>query len=315
MIAKQTNTNTLWVLGRFGLFTSLVLAIVALVGSLEAGANADSLAQGFHVLAKVPLPTHASGTAAVNEVLNKFYSSGGGPAGSEHVVVVDGMTFGQVDVGSGSDANVDTRTDTYWSATVYNGGVVVRDGKTNSVLATIPLGNCPIDTTYDFWYNRIWVGAQCGNNNDPVFAVNAHTFQVVAGPIGTGGVMGAVIADGADGSGRLYLTNSTGSLRVNPTTFAVTTNAFGSVMAIDTGDNRLYAAAGTNLQIINGVPDPEVILATIPLSYTPASMGINQELNHLYLANPAGDSIEVRGGTTGRLARSFWCDAGRRDRC
>jgi hypothetical protein len=198
------------------------------------------------------------------------------------------MTFGQIDAGSGSDANVDTRTDTYWSATVYNGGVVVRDGNTNNVITNVALGDCPIETSYDYWHNRMWVGAQCGNQNDPVFAVDAQTFHVVAGPIGTGGVMGAIIADGADGSGRLYVTNSTGSLRVNPTTFAVTRNAFGSVMAVDTGDNRLYAAAGTNLQIINGVPDPEVILATIPLSYTPASMGINQELNNIYVRNQPG---------------------------
>jgi hypothetical protein len=305
MCVKHTNANALWVLGRFQLFAGFLAAVAVIFCSLGAGANAASLGPGFNVLAMVPLPSNASGTAAVNEVLNKFYSSGGGQAGDEHVVVVDGMTFAQIDVGSGSDANIDSRTDTYWSATVYNGGVVVRDGNTNNVITTLPLGDCPIETSYDYWLNRMWVGAQCGNQNDPVFAVDARTFHVVAGPIGTGGVMGPIIADGADGSGRVYITNSKGSLRVNPTTFAVTKNAFGSVMAIDTGDNRLYAAAGNNLQIINGVPDPEVILATIPLTYTPASMGINQELNHLYVANPAGKSIEVRGGTSGRLISTF----------
>lgn len=282
-----------------------VFFVVLFALSLGTTAFASSLSSGFQVLAVVPLPAHAGGTAAVNEVLNKFYSSGGGPPGTEHVVVIDGMTFNQLDAGLGSDAEVDTRSDRYWSATVYNGGVIARDGSTNQIVATVSLGGCPIETTYDFFYNRIWAGVQCGGGNDPVFAINARTFHVVAGPIGTGGVMGQIIADGADKSGRLYVTDGGVSLRVNPVTFAVTHNAFGPVMAIDTGDNRLYATTGNNVQIINGAPDPEVILTTVPLAYTPNSMGINQELNHLYLANTVGDSIEVRGGTTGRLISTF----------
>jgi DNA-binding beta-propeller fold protein YncE len=149
----------------------------------------------------------------------------------------------------------------------------------------------------------MWAGAQCGGGNDAVFAIDANTFSIVAGPIGTGGVMGPIIANGANG--RLYLLASGSSERVNPMTFAVTTNAFGSVMAIDPRTNILYANSGSSLQIINGAPDPEVIMSTIPLSYTPASAGINQELNHLYLANAAGRSIEVRNGLTGSLTATF----------
>jgi hypothetical protein len=283
------------------------LALFALIFALSLGAatRADSLSSGFHVLAVIPLPPHALGTVAINEAINKAYTSGGGPAGTEHVDVIDGVMFNQFDAGLGSDAEVDIRSDRYWSATVYNGGIIARDGKTNQVVANVSLGGCPIDTTYDFFYNRIWAGVQCGGGNDPVFAVDARTFQIVAGPIGTGGVMGPIIANGAAGSGRLYVTEGSRSLRVDPVTFAVTSNAFGQVMAVDTGDNRLYASTGDNVQIINGAPDPEVILTTVPLSYAPSSMGINQELNHLYLANSVGDSIEVRGGTTGRLISTF----------
>jgi DNA-binding beta-propeller fold protein YncE len=67
----------------------------------------------------------------------------------------------------------------------------------------------------------------------------------------------------------------------------------------------LYAANGTNLQIINGATNPERILTTIALSYTPASIGVNTALNHLYLANEAGKSIEVRNGSTGALIATF----------
>jgi DNA-binding beta-propeller fold protein YncE len=77
------------------------------------------------------------------------------------------------------------------------------------------------------------------------------------------------------------------------------------VMAINTLTNTLYATSGSNLQVINGAPNPEVILTTVALTYTPASMGINTELNHLYLANSAGNSVEVRDGSTGALIATF----------
>jgi outer membrane protein assembly factor BamB len=115
--------------------------------------------------------------------------------------------------------------------------------------------------------------------------------------------MGPIIANGANG--RLYLTASGVSERVNPTTFAVTSNAFGTVMAINTLTNRLYAASGNNLQIINGEPDPEVILTTVALTFTPVSMGINTALSKLYIANTDGNSIEVRNPSTGALITTF----------
>jgi hypothetical protein len=259
----------------------------------------------FHVLATVALPTTANAAVAVNQALNKVYASGGASAGQD-VVVIDGATFATTDLGagSGSGANVDIKSDRYWAGTVSGGSVIVRDGITNATLATVPLlGACPIETTYDFKKNRIWVGSQCGNGNDPVFAIDANSFQVVSGtPVGSGGAMGSIIANG--NNGRLYLTASGASKRVNPTTFAVTSNAFGTVMAINTLVNKLYAASGNNLQIINGAPDPETF-TTIALSYTPPSMGINTELNHLYLANPNASCVEVRNGTTGAVIATF----------
>ena len=82
-------------------------------------------------------------------------------------------------------------------------------------------------------------------------------------------------------------------------------NAFGFVNAIDASTNKLYALSGNTLQIIDGKPDPEVILKTVPLSYTPVSMGINKAFNYLYIANPAGQSIEVRNPSTGALITTF----------
>ncbi len=256
----------------------------------------------FDVIATVPIQTNALAFVAVNAALNKIYTSGGA-SGGQDVVVIDGTTFAATDVGTGSGASVDVQSNHYWAANVYGGAALVRDGNTDNLIAAISLGFCPINTAYDSSRNREWVGAQCGPGNDPVFAINAANFNVIAGPIYSGGVMGSIFANGA--TGRLYLTASGISKRVDPTTFAVTTNAFGRVMAVNAVTNRLYAASGNNLQIINGATNPERILTTMGLSYTPTSMAANTALNHLYLANEAGKTIEVRNGSTGNLIATF----------
>ena len=208
--------------------------------------------------------------------------------------------------------SVDNKVSRYWTTTIYGGSVIARDGRTDGVVTTVSLGYCPIISTYDFFKNRVWVGAQCGADNDPVFAIDADTFQIVAGPIGSGHVMGNIIANGANGVLYLTATEPTGTFseRVDPTTFAVTSNTFGQVMTINASTNTLYAIKGMTLQIINGAPHPEVILHSILLSYTPGSMSINTALNYLYIANPAGASIEVRNPSTGALITTFYLPAG-----
>jgi len=75
---------------------------------------------------------------------------------------------------------------------------------------------CPGETTFDCNMRRIWAAAQCGAQNDPVFVFDADTFALIAGPIGTGGVMGPIVANPF--TGKLYVTASGVSKEVNPTT-------------------------------------------------------------------------------------------------
>ena len=264
-------------------------------------------AHAQNILAKIAIPSNAQSSISVNAALNKVYVSGGASS-DQHVAVIDGNTFTVTDVGSGSDANVDLKTDRYWAAGVYSGTAIVRNGTTNAEITSVNTGFCPTVTSYDCKYRRMWVGAQCGSGNDPVFAVDPDTYGIIAGPIGTGGVLGYIIANG--GTGRLYINSSGTSKRVNPTTFAVTTNAFGIVEAINPITNLLYAISGNNLQVINGKPDPEVILRTIPLTYNPGQMAFNTVQNHLYLGNPSGSSVEVRSGTNGSFIANFSLGAG-----
>ena len=108
----------------------------------------------------------------------------------------------------------------------------------------------------------------------------------------------------------MTLWHNGGSKRVNPKTFAITTNAFGTVEAVNPVASKLYAISDTTLQIINGRPDPEVITTSLPLGYSPSYMGVNAALGHLYIANPDSSNVEVRDTTKGTLITSFQLGTG-----
>jgi DNA-binding beta-propeller fold protein YncE len=277
------------------LFAFLILVLNL---SLEGRAPAQN------ILAQVAVPSNDCCQVAVNVALNQIYVSGG-YSGGQDVFVVNGKTFMGIDIGNGSTVSVDTKNHNYWAATVYDGSAILRRGSDNTKIVAVYTGDCPVNTAFDQKLRRVWVGAQCGGGNDPLFAVNADTFNIVAGPIGSGGVMGATVVNPA--TGRLYMTlwHNGGSKRVNPKTYAVTTNAFGSVEAVNPTTSELYAISGTTLQIINGKPDPEVITASIDLGYSPSYMAVNKKLGHIYIGNPDSSSIEVRDSTKGTLITSF----------
>jgi DNA-binding beta-propeller fold protein YncE len=234
------------------------------------------------------------------------------------MVVIDGVTFAKTEVGIGHGPSVDNKTNRYWAAGVDENSVIVRDGTTNEIIATvaIPGGVCPIRTNYDFLNNRVWTSARCSGGNDPIFAIDARSFEIIAGtPIYSGGKVAGIISNGANG--RVYFADQEGdsviSKRIDPTTFAVTVNAFGSVKAINALTNTLYAIPSnspTDLQIIDGRPDPEIILKTVKLPYPPAGLGVNTAFDYLYVSNREGQSIEVRNSSTGALITTFSLGAG-----
>src|SRR6266404_3835270 len=206
-------------------------------------------AQPFSV-AKVPIPAGLGGLA-VNPILNKIYLSGQGAQPIE----IDGVTFSQTNLAiTGDGLNVDFNANNLWVAGLYAGTATVWNGA-NAEITSIPLGYCPTGIDVDSVHRRAWVSAQCGGGNDPVWAIDADTYAVIRGPIGSGGIQGATQVNPA--TGRFYIDPSSVSKRVNPTNFAVTVNPFGVVLGVNATSNLLYAMAENNtLQIIDGAPDP-----------------------------------------------------------
>jgi DNA-binding beta-propeller fold protein YncE len=259
-------------------------------------------------LATVPVPSNACCSVAVNAPLNKIYVSGGA-SDNQKVFVIDGNTFKGGVAGTGSGASVDTKTGNYWAATVYGGSAIVRGGRDNLEIITVSVSEgCPVSTALDGKGRRAWVANQCGRGSDPVFAFDADNFTLISGPIRTGGVLGPAVVNPV--TGRLYVGPSGVSRRVNPKTFEVTENSFGVVQAIDPVTGKLYAISDTTLQIVDGVPDPEVIAVSVPLEYSPSGVEVNHALGHLYLSNPVKSTVEIRNLTTGALIDTIPLEAG-----
>ena len=247
------------------------------------------------VLAKIPIPaTSATGQVAVNKVLNRVYVSADFSSGGT-LTVIDGKTLTVLTtINNSNGVNVDIKNDNFWTGNVTGGQVLTYSGSTNTQISANTVGFCPGETAFDCKNGRFWVGAQCGAGNDPLFVFDADTFALIAGPIATGGTMGPIVVNPLNG--KLHVQSGGVSKEVNPSTFAVTSTALGTVLAADQHKSKLFATSGNNLQIINGGTDK--IEYTIPLSYTPGSqIAVNNALRHIYLLNPAGKKIDVRGIT------------------
>ena len=283
---------------------SSVMCTLLLMLSTVAGAA------GQTVLAQIPIPSSSGGgKIAANPALNLVYTASGLLSGGT-LTVIDGHTLSVVTtISDGSNSiqgvSVDLKTDNFWPTNLFGGQVLTYSSANTQIFANT-VGFCPIETTFDCKLRRIWSGAQCGGGNDPVFAFNADTFALIAGPIGTGGVMNVTIANPV--TGKLYVTASGVSKEVNPTTFAVTTTGFGLVLAVDSVTNRLFATQGTSLQIVNGAND--TVIKTVTLGYTPGDIGVNNALGHVYLVNGAANTIEVRTQKNGQLLGTFSLGAG-----
>ena len=240
---------------------------------------------------------------AVNPALDKIYLSGGA-SGPPTMIEVDGATLAQTAIGAGSGADVDRTNDNYWSAGVGSGTVTAWDQHDNS-LTNISLGDCPIAVDVDPVHRKVWVANQCGGGNDPVWVLNADTFATIRGPIGTSGVQGLTQVNPT--TGRFYLDSGGVSKRINPSTYALTTNKFGTVLGVNASSNLLYAVTnGSTLQIINGAPDPEVIKTNVALGFQAGGyIGVNPEANRIYVGAAGSNFVAELNGTNGALLETI----------
>jgi DNA-binding beta-propeller fold protein YncE len=249
----------------------------------------SGLAASQNIISSVPIPTASAGQVAVNPALNVVYASGG-PKADGSLTVINGVTFNvTTTITPAAGGSVDMKSDNLWTGDFTSGDVVVYSGVNNVEISSANVGSCPAAVSFDC-RGRMWVASQCGSGNDPLWVFEAKTLKLIDGPIPSGGTITQPPMANPDGE-KLYVTSGGISKEIDPTTFAVSNTKFGTVLAIDSVNGKLFATSGDNLQIISGYTD--AVTKTVTLTYTPAAIGVNNALGHVYVVNRPGNSIDV----------------------
>ncbi|MGA7634627.1 MAG: hypothetical protein WCB11_28005 [Terriglobales bacterium] len=249
-----------------------------------------------NVLATVPIPAASAGQVAVDPALNVIYAGGG--LNADSLTIIDGANFTiATTISPSAGVSSDMKNDNFWTGSLSGGNVTVYSGDSNTPISTLSVGSCPAAVTFDCSKRRMWVASRCGSGNDPVWAFDANKLALIKGPIVPSGTITEPPVVSPN-TGKLYVTSGGVSKEINPTSFAVSDTKFGTVLAIDSNTNKLFATSGNNLQIIAGHSD--AISKTVTLTYTPAAIGVNNAMAHVYLLNPAGNSIDIYS-ETGKL--------------
>jgi len=247
------------------------------------------------------------GEIAVNPNTDRVYIAGG--FGPSPLLVVNASDPAHpalvTSIGSsGSGVAVNPVANRFYSANLYGGQVLVYDGTNNSQIATANIGGgyCPgfLDVTPGTTPPKIYVGSQCGGGNDPVHVINATTNGVIAGPLGSGGVLGRVTVNAA--TGNIYA-NRNGGTRVWRPDYTFLADLGGGMVAANTVTNRLYFASGTDLQVRDGTS--HALLATITGAGGTGSVAVNTARNRIYVADSNNSLVKVIDGATNTVVDSF----------
>jgi len=259
------------------------------------------------LLGSLGLGSQPLGELAVNPNSDRAYVAGGfGPSPLSVVNASDPTnpalmtTIGS----SGSGVTVNPVTNRFYSANLYGGQVLVYDGTDNHQITTVTLGGgfCPGYLDVNPATNLIYVGSQCGGFNDPVHVINGATNSVVAGPLGSGGVMSEVHVNPA--TRNIYAYGPV--TRVWRPDYTFLTDISGAyIMAANAVTNRVYLTTGTDLQVRDG--NSHALLATIPGAGGTSSVAVCTVSNRIYVADYSATrlAVEVIDGATNTIVESF----------
>lgn len=214
---------------------------------------------------------------AANPTTNRLYVT---HYFAKHLTMIDGATneiIGTVALdGNPTGVEVNPNTNRIYVASIADNtqggtfaGVSVIDGASNTVIATVTVGNQtpssagPGNVAVNPITNLIYVGS---NNPNSVSVIDGAANRVAA----------TIEVDSVDGIG------------VNPTT------------------NRIYAAnpAGSNVLIIDGTPGSptqHTVFASVGVGRVPSGVDVNPHTNRIYVANAPDRTISIIDGANNRV--------------
>lgn len=262
-------------------------------------AGVPCLAQA--VLGSVPLPNQPAGQIAYDRFTDRVFVAGGMAQLSTHVVDVSDPSAPFV-VGTlplaGCAIQDLTHSAVFFGSTGFGGQVVRGDTATLLIGASTTIGYCGGQFAIAGGY--VFATSQCGGGNDPLHVMNG-AMNVLAGPLGTGGIAGAVYAKAAPL--RIYCNRSGGTAVFTGTgccpSFGQLAPIADSVSGIDDLNDRVYAAtSGGGLQVLDGTT--HALIANLP--GLAGQVAVDGAAGRAYVASYAG-GLEV-------LDASSWAPLG-----
>ncbi len=279
----------------------------AFVFALALAGNAAAL----ELRGSVPAPGQPIGDVAVNPATDQVYLGGG--MAQAFMTVIDASDPDNPAVvttisgaNGGSGVAVNPNTNRFYTSDAFGGKIKVYDGATNGFIKDIAIGFCPGSFDIDVTTELIYVTAQCGASNDPLHVIDGVTDTLAAGPIGTGGVVGAVRLNAA--TGRAY-TCTSGSARIfgpSPGFADLGTIAGECVQDANPVTNRLYLSSGGDTVVRDGAT--EGLIVTI--AGVAGTAAVNTDRDRLYVLDNLGEAINVIDGQSNTVVETFALPAG-----
>jgi serine/threonine protein kinase len=206
----------------------------------------------------------------------------------------------------GSGVVVDPREGRYYSSSGYQGEIIVYNSEDDSVLGRIKVGFCGGYFAMNPNNDRIYMGSQCGNGNDPVHIINSIDGQLIKTPVlKSSGVCLAVYVNHTTDA--VYVHRGDGKTRafMPRSNYTSTVDFPGVIVAIDSHKNQIYLRnKSAALEIYHG--DSHKRLKTISDSAT--VLAIDGRRRRLYCAENeiirVRDTIKNAVITTFKLAKS-----------
>jgi YVTN family beta-propeller protein len=181
-----------------------------------------------------------------------------------------------------------------YCANWYSDNVIVIDGATNDVLATVPAGSYPWALCYNSQNNRVY----CANNRSgSVTVIDGATSTVLATVrVGSGpsalcyNPQGNKVYCANDGSGTVTVIDGA-SNRVLAT---VAAGASPRAFCYNLQNDKIYCEGNSTLTVIDGTDDRVII--SIPGSYVPQSLCYNSRDNKIHFSE--GSLVKSIDGNT-----------------
>lgn len=277
-----------------------LLVVLTLVGQ----------AVGYQVVGSVDVGSQPFGNV-VNPATDRVYMSGG--FAQNQMTVIDASdptnptivtTISGSAGGSGVTAN--PFTNRFYTSNGFGGQVIYYDGSTNlEIPPRVSIGTCPGDFDIDVTTDLVYVVRQCGSFNDPLYVLNGSTNSLVAGPLGSSGIVGQVRVNST--TGRAYVGHNGGTRVFGPSPgFSFVTDLPGFIQAVNPATNRLYFSSGSDLQVRDG--NDHSLIATISGAGGP--VGVNTSRNRIYVPDPTNEVVKVIDGETNTVIGTFSLGAG-----